>query len=101
MSKRRFWSGTCGESATSSPRWGSIGTPQAFLLPPPSALDSAAGPVPPPRSVRIEGEVLDPQASKKAERALMDRKLGANPDDADALIQRGWLSLTEGDCPRP
>ncbi len=29
----------------------------------------------------------------------MDRRLAANPDDAEALIHRGWLSLTERRLP--
>ncbi len=60
-----------------------------------SAAGAAAGPMPPPRPVRVVGEVIEPQARRKAERAEMDRRLAANPDDAEALIHRGWLSLTE------
>ncbi len=49
----------------------------------------------PPRPVRVVGEVLVTQARRQAQRALMDRRLAANPDDALALIHRGWLSLME------
>jgi tetratricopeptide (TPR) repeat protein/WD40 repeat protein len=54
---------------------------------------AAPGPVPPPRPVRVAGEVIQPQARRAAELAEMDRRLAANPDDADALIHRGWLRL--------
>ncbi|MGO9465537.1 MAG: protein kinase domain-containing protein [Isosphaeraceae bacterium] len=64
-----------------------------------SAAGAAAGVIPLPRTVRVVGEILEPQARRKAERALMDRRLGANPDDAEALIHRGWLSLTERRLP--
>jgi serine/threonine protein kinase/WD40 repeat protein/tetratricopeptide (TPR) repeat protein len=58
-----------------------------------SAGSEASGTVPPPRSVRVVGEVIEPQARRAAEMAEMDRRLSANPDDADALIHRGWLRL--------
>ncbi len=57
--------------------------------------ETAAGAIHPPRRVRVVGAVLEPQARRQAERAEMDRRLAANPDDAEALIHRGWLSLTE------
>jgi WD40 repeat protein/Flp pilus assembly protein TadD len=56
-----------------------------------SAASEASGPVPPPRPVRVVGEVIDPQARRTAEMAEMNRRLVANSDDADALIHRGWL----------
>jgi serine/threonine protein kinase/WD40 repeat protein len=54
-------------------------------------------PVPVPRSriVRVVGEVLEPVTRRAAERAEMDRRLAFNPDDAEALLHRGWLSTTE------
>jgi tetratricopeptide (TPR) repeat protein len=55
------------------------------------ASSAAAGPVPPPRPVRVVGEVIEPRARRAAELAEMNRRLGANPDDAEALIHRGWL----------
>jgi tetratricopeptide (TPR) repeat protein len=61
-----------------------------------SAAGAADGVIPPPRAVRVVGEVLDPPARRQAERALMDRRLGANPGDAEARMHSGWLSLTEG-----
>ena len=64
-----------------------------------TAAGADAGSIPPPRLVRVVGEVLEPQARRKAERAEMDRRLAANPDDAEALIHRGWLSLTERRLP--
>jgi eukaryotic-like serine/threonine-protein kinase len=64
-----------------------------------TAAGTAAGPIPALWPVRVVGEILEPQARRKAERAEMDRRLGANPDDAEALIHRGWLSLTERSLP--
>ena len=64
-----------------------------------SAARAAAGVIPPPRALLVVGEVLEPQARRKAECAEMDRRLSANPDDAEALIHRGWLSLTERRLP--
>jgi tetratricopeptide (TPR) repeat protein len=37
------------------------------------------------------GEVIEPQARRAGELAEMNRRLAANPDDAEALIHRGWL----------
>ena len=56
-----------------------------------SAASDAAGPLPPPRPVRVVGEVIEPQARRAAELAEMNRRLAAKPDDAEALIHRGWL----------
>jgi tetratricopeptide (TPR) repeat protein/WD40 repeat protein len=55
------------------------------------AASAASGPVPPPRPVRVVGEVLEPEVRRAGELAAMNRCLAANPDDADALIHRGWL----------
>jgi serine/threonine protein kinase/WD40 repeat protein/tetratricopeptide (TPR) repeat protein len=55
------------------------------------ASSAAPGPVPPPRPVRVVGEVLEPRARRAAELAEMNRRLAANSDDAEALIHRGWL----------
>jgi tetratricopeptide (TPR) repeat protein len=41
--------------------------------------------------VRVVGEVIEPQARRAAELTEMNRRLAANPDDAEALIHRGWL----------
>ena len=59
-----------------------------------SVASAAAGPLPPPRPVRVVGEVIEPQARRAAELTELNRRLTANPDDAEALIHRGWL-LTE------
>jgi WD40 repeat protein/tetratricopeptide (TPR) repeat protein len=56
-----------------------------------SAASKAPGPLPPPLAVRVVGGVLEPQARRAAELTEMNRRLAANPDDADALIHRGWL----------
>ncbi len=37
------------------------------------------------------GEVIEPQARRAAELAEINRRLAVKPDDADALIHRGWL----------
>ena len=55
------------------------------------AASDAAGPLPPPRPVRVVGEVIEPQARRAAELAELNRRLAAKPDDAEALIHRGWL----------
>jgi serine/threonine protein kinase/WD40 repeat protein/tetratricopeptide (TPR) repeat protein len=56
-----------------------------------SAASETAGPALPPRAVRVVGEVIDPQPRRAAELAEMNRRLAANPDDAEALAHRGWL----------
>ncbi len=56
-----------------------------------SAASDAARPLPPPRPVRVVGEVIEPQARRAAELAELNRRLAAKPDDAEALIHRGWL----------
>jgi len=70
--------------------------------PPYPAVPSAShapGPVPPPRPVQVVGEVIEPQARRAAELAEMNRRLAANPDDADALIHRGWLRRRASEMP--
>ena len=59
----------------------------------PTAPDSrdALGPAPAPRVVRVIGDILEPQARRAAEFAEMNHRLAAKPDDAEALIHRGWL----------
>ena len=56
------------------------------------AASDVPGPMLPPRPVRVVGEVIEPQARRVAELAAMSRRLAAKPDDAEALINRGWLS---------
>jgi WD40 repeat protein/tetratricopeptide (TPR) repeat protein len=56
-----------------------------------SAASEVSGTVPPPRPVRVVGEVIEPQARRAGELAEMNRRLAANPDDDEALIDRGWL----------
>jgi serine/threonine protein kinase/WD40 repeat protein/tetratricopeptide (TPR) repeat protein len=56
-----------------------------------SAASEPSGPLPPPRPVRVIGEVIETQARRAAEFAEMNCRLAANPDDAGALIHRGWL----------
>jgi WD40 repeat protein/tetratricopeptide (TPR) repeat protein len=50
------------------------------------------GPLP-PRPVRVVGEVLEIGARREAELAEMNRRLTADPNDAEALIDRGWLRI--------
>jgi tetratricopeptide (TPR) repeat protein len=67
-----------------------------------SAASEASGPVPPPRPVRVVGEVLEPQTRRGAELTeltKMNRRLAANPDDAEALIHRGWLLTRQKQWP--
>jgi tetratricopeptide (TPR) repeat protein len=45
------------------------------------------------RSIRVLGEVLEPQAHRAAEMAALDERLRADPDDADALSDRGAMRL--------
>jgi len=45
----------------------------------------------PPPTVRVVGEVIEPQVRRAAELAEMNRRLAAKPDDAEALVHRGWL----------
>ena len=67
----------------------------------PTAPDSAAalGSVLPVRTIRVVGEVLEPQARRAAELALMNRRLAALPDDAEALIHRGWVFTQQNKWP--
>jgi tetratricopeptide (TPR) repeat protein len=57
------------------------------------AANEAAGPLPPPRPVRVVGRVVETQARRAGELAEMSRRLDADPDDAEARIHRGWLGL--------
>ncbi len=45
------------------------------------------------------GEVIEPQAQCAAELAEMNHRLAVNPDDAEALVHRGWLFLQEKKWP--
>ncbi len=53
----------------------------------------------PIRSIQVIDALFEPQVRRRSERALMDRRLATDPDDAEALIHRGWLSLTERRIP--
>jgi hypothetical protein len=59
----------------------------------PAAPDSPAalGVVLPVRAMRVFGEVLEPEVRRAAELAEMNHRIAAKPDDAEALIHRGWL----------
>jgi serine/threonine protein kinase/WD40 repeat protein/tetratricopeptide (TPR) repeat protein len=46
-----------------------------------------------PRSVRVLGEVRENGTRRAAELAEMNRRLAADPNDAEALLHRGWLRL--------
>jgi tetratricopeptide (TPR) repeat protein len=54
---------------------------------------------PPIRSIQVVGEALAPAARRASGREATSRRLAANPDDAEARIHRGWLSLQEGKWP--
>jgi WD40 repeat protein/tetratricopeptide (TPR) repeat protein len=45
----------------------------------------------PIRTIRVVGEALDRSARRGAELACVNQKLRINPDDSEALFQRGWL----------
>jgi serine/threonine protein kinase/WD40 repeat protein/tetratricopeptide (TPR) repeat protein len=60
---------------------------------PPYPAASEADRLRPPRPVRVLGEVLETEARRARELADMDRRIAADPDDALALIHRGWLRL--------
>jgi WD40 repeat protein/tetratricopeptide (TPR) repeat protein len=59
------------------------------------AASDAPGHLPPPRPVRVVGEVIELQARRAGELAEMNRRLAARPDDAEALGHRGWLFIHE------
>jgi tetratricopeptide (TPR) repeat protein len=56
-----------------------------------SVSSDAPGPIPQPRPVRVVGEAIEIKARLAAELAEMNRRLAVNPDDAEALVHRGWL----------
>ena len=58
---------------------------------PAASVIDASGPVPPARPVRVVGEVIEPEARRTAELAELNRQLAARPDNALALVHRGWL----------
>jgi tetratricopeptide (TPR) repeat protein len=49
--------------------------------------------------VRVVGEVIETRARRAGELAEMNRRLASNPDDAEALLHRGWLFLLDKKCP--
>ncbi|MGO9470679.1 MAG: protein kinase domain-containing protein [Isosphaeraceae bacterium] len=61
--------------------------------------ESAGTKLPAIRSVRVIGDVIEPNARRAAELAEMNRRLAAAPDDAEALIHRGWLFTREKKWP--
>jgi WD40 repeat protein/tetratricopeptide (TPR) repeat protein len=63
------------------------------------AASEASGPVAPPRPVRVVGAVIEPPARRAAEATEMDRRLAADPDDAEALVHRGWLFAQQKQWP--
>jgi tetratricopeptide (TPR) repeat protein len=63
------------------------------------AASEVPGPLPPPLPVRVVGEVIETRARRAGELAEMNRRLAINPDDAEALVHRGWLFLLDKKCP--
>jgi WD40 repeat protein/tetratricopeptide (TPR) repeat protein len=63
------------------------------------AASEIPGPLPPLGPVRVVGEVIETQARRAAELAEMNHRLTVNPDDAEALIHRGWLFHREKNWP--
>jgi tetratricopeptide (TPR) repeat protein len=43
--------------------------------------------------------VIETQARRAGELVEMNRRLAVNPDDAEALVHRGWMFLQEKNCP--
>jgi eukaryotic-like serine/threonine-protein kinase len=58
---------------------------------PATSAGDSTDPVPPLWPVQVVGEVIEPQARRAAELEEMNRRLAAKPDDAEALMHRGWL----------
>jgi WD40 repeat protein/tetratricopeptide (TPR) repeat protein len=65
----------------------------------PEATTETASPIRAPRSVRVVGAVLDAPDRRASELATLNARLRAHPDDADALIGRGWLRLRTSKIP--
>jgi hypothetical protein len=63
------------------------------------AASDVPGLLPPPRPVRVVGEVIELRARRAGELAEMNHRLAVNPDDADALVHRGWLMLQQKNWP--
>jgi serine/threonine protein kinase/WD40 repeat protein/tetratricopeptide (TPR) repeat protein len=61
---------------------------------PPEADGSRPAP-PPIRSIQVIGELLEPAARRAAELAALNERLRTDPDDADALIDRGAVRLRD------
>jgi hypothetical protein len=64
------------------------------------AASDGAGPVSQPRPVRVVGEVIEPQARRTGELAEMNRRLAANPDNADALLTSSGCSSSKRSGPQ-
>ena len=62
--------------------------------PPFPGADASASSPPIAPSIRVVGAELEPAARRAAELAALDELLRTHPDDADALIQRGWVRLS-------
>ncbi len=45
----------------------------------------------PPGSIRVVGELLEPSARRASDLTALDERLRSSPEDAEALIRRGWL----------
>ncbi len=65
-----------------------------------SAPGAPLGPLPPPRPVRVIGEVIEPQARRASKLVELNRRLTANHNDAEALIHRGSLFAQQKQWPR-
>jgi serine/threonine protein kinase/WD40 repeat protein/tetratricopeptide (TPR) repeat protein len=60
-------------------------------FPPGVEISDAAPTLHPVRSIRVIGEALEPSARRAAEHAALDERLRNEPNDAEALVHRGWL----------
>jgi tetratricopeptide (TPR) repeat protein len=73
----------------------SLGLDVKELPEPLSTRNDVAGPLPPPRPVRVSGAVLEPEMRRQAEAGLLAFRLLWNPLDANAYLERGRLHLGE------
>jgi WD40 repeat protein/tetratricopeptide (TPR) repeat protein/tRNA A-37 threonylcarbamoyl transferase component Bud32 len=65
--------------------------------PPASTGEALVESLHPLRAIVVDGEALEPSAWRAAERTALDTRLLADPSDAEAWLDRGWLRLRAWD----
>jgi tetratricopeptide (TPR) repeat protein len=65
--------------------------------PPASIGEAMVESLHPVRAMVVEGEALEPPARRAVERTALDARLAADPSDADAWLDRGWIRLRASD----